>query len=84
MELIARLEPTARDAYAGSVAHFRFDGSMDAALTLRSIALANGEAVWQAGAGIVDRSEPALEYAEVLAKTRIARVVLGVEEPNVA
>jgi anthranilate synthase component 1 len=84
MELIARLEPTARDAYAGSVAHFRFDGSMDAALTLRSIALANGEAVWQAGAGIVDRSEPALEYAEVLAKTRIARAVLGVEEPNVA
>jgi anthranilate synthase component I len=52
MELIARLEPTARDVYAGSVAHFRCDGSMDAALTLRSIAVADGQAVWQAAAGI--------------------------------
>jgi anthranilate synthase component I len=84
MELIARLEPTARDVYAGSVAHFRCDGSMDAALTLRSIAVANGQAVWQAAAGIVHRSEPELEYAEVLAKTRIARTVLGVAEPSVA
>lgn len=82
MELIAELEPTARDAYAGSVAHFRLDGSMDAALTLRSIALCNGRAVWQAAAGIVHRSDPASEYAEVLAKTRIARTVLGVPEPS--
>jgi anthranilate synthase component 1 len=84
MELIAKLEPTARDVYAGSVAHFRCDGSMDAALTLRSIAVANGQAVWQAAAGIVHRSQPELEYAEVLAKTRIARTVLGVAEPSVA
>jgi anthranilate synthase component I len=84
MELISRFEPTARDLYAGSVAHFRFDGSMDAALTLRSVTLSEGQAVWQAAAGIVDRSQPASEYAEVLAKARIARTVLGVKEPNVA
>ncbi len=84
MELIEALEPTPRDAYAGSVAHFRFDGSLDAALTLRSIVLAGDRAIWQAGAGIVHPSDPASEYAEVLAKTRISRIVLGLEEAGVA
>ncbi len=84
MELIEALEPTARDAYAGSVAHFRFDGSLDAALTLRSIVLAGDRAIWQAGAGIVHPSDPACEYAEVLAKARISRIVLGLEEAGVA
>lgn len=79
MELIRALEPVARDVYAGSVVHFRFDGSFDAALTLRSIVLDGRDAIWQAGAGIVNRSDPESEYAEVLAKSRIARTVLGIE-----
>ena len=84
MELIARLEPTARDVYAGSVAHFRFDGSLDSALTLRSIALLEGKAFWQAAAGIVYRSIPAAEYAEVLAKAEVARAVLADQAAAVA
>ena len=79
MELIASLEPAARDVYAGSVARFGFDGSLDAALTLRSIALSDGHAAWQAGAGIVHQSNPESEYAEVMAKAQIVRTVLGLE-----
>ncbi len=79
MELIAALEARPRGVYAGSVVHARFDGSVDAALTLRSILLTERLAIWNAGAGIVYRSDPESEYAEVLSKTAIARAVLRVE-----
>ena len=80
MELIAGFEPCARGLYAGSVVHARFDGAFDAALTLRSIVLTGREAIWNAGAGIVYRSDPDAEYAEVMAKSAIARAVLRVKD----
>jgi anthranilate synthase component 1 len=77
MQLIDRLEPVARGFYAGSVGHIDFDGEMDSCIVLRSVAVANGRAFWQASAGIVTDSDPRAEYAEVLAKTGIVRNVLG-------
>ena len=68
----------ARGPYAGSVAHIDFDGDMDSCIILRSVAVANGRAFWQASAGIVADSVPMAEYAEVLAKTGIVRAVLGI------
>ena len=67
----------ARGFYAGSVAHIDFDGDMDSCIILRSVAVANGTAYWQASAGIVADSDPAAEYDEVFAKTAIVRAVLG-------
>ena len=84
MELIEAFEPCSRGVYAGSVVHARFDGSFDAALTLRSILLTGRNAIWNAGAGIVYRSDPEGEYAEVLAKSAIARAVLRVEGVHAA
>jgi anthranilate synthase component 1 len=78
MQLIDELEPVARGPYAGSVAHIDFDGDMDSCIILRSVAVANGRAFWQASAGIVADSVPMAEYAEVLAKTGIVRAVLGI------
>jgi len=78
MQLIDRLEPVARGFYAGSVAHIDFDGDLDSCIILRSVAVANGRAYWQASAGIVADSVPATEYAEVFAKTGIVRSVLGI------
>ena len=78
MQLIDELEPVARGPYAGSVAHIDFDGDMDSCIILRSVAVANGRAFWQASAGIVTDSVPAAEYAEVFAKTAIVRAVLGI------
>jgi anthranilate synthase component 1 len=79
MQLIDQLEPTARGFYAGSIAHFHFDGDMDSCITLRCVATADGKAYWQASAGIVADSDPEAEYAEVFHKTRIVRAVLGIE-----
>ncbi len=79
MQLIDRLEPVARGFYAGSVAHLDFDGDLDSCIILRSVAVANGRAYWQASAGIVADSVPAAEYAEVFAKTGIVRAVLGID-----
>ncbi len=77
MQLIDELEPVRRGFYAGSVAHIDFDGDMDSCIVLRSVAVANGIAYWQASAGIVADSDPAAEYDEVFAKTAIVRAVLG-------
>lgn len=79
MQLIDRLEPVARGFYAGSVAHIDFDGDLDSCIILRSVAVANGRAYWQASAGIVADSVPRTEYAEVFAKTGIVRAVLGID-----
>ncbi len=77
MQTIDELEPVARGFYAGSVAHLHFDGDMDSCIVLRSVAVANGRAFWQASAGIVADSEPIAEYDEIFHKTRIVREVLG-------
>jgi anthranilate synthase component I len=77
MQLIDSLEPVARNFYAGSIAHFHFDGDMDSCITLRCVAVAGGKAYWQASAGIVADSDPAAEYAEIQHKTGIVRAVLG-------
>jgi anthranilate synthase component 1 len=77
MQLIDELEPVRRGFYAGSVAHIDFDGDMDSCIVLRSVAVADGRAYWQASAGIVADSDPAYEYDEVFAKTAIVRSVLG-------
>jgi anthranilate synthase component 1 len=77
MQIIDTLEPVARNFYAGSIAHFHFDGDMDSCITLRCVAVANGKAYWQASAGIVADSEPSAEYEEILHKTGIVRAVLG-------
>jgi len=79
MQLIDQLEPLARGFYAGSVAHLDFDGDLDSCIILRSVAVANGRAYWQASAGIVADSDPRAEYAEIFAKTGIVRAVLGID-----
>ena len=71
MEIIDELEPVKRGVYAGAVGHFGWGGmSMDAAITIRTVAVAEGRAYVQAGAGIVLDSDPASEYEESLSKAR--------------
>jgi len=76
MQLIDELEPVTRGFYAGSIGRWSFGGDFDSCITLRSIHVQNGQAWWQASAGIVADSDPVAEYEEVLHKTRIARSVL--------
>ena len=81
MEIIDELEPVRRGPYAGAVGHFNYGGaSMDTAITIRTVVVADGDAWVQAGAGIVADSNPAREYEETLNKARaLLRAVQMVE-----
>ena len=64
MEIIAELEPTPRGIYAGAVGYVDCAGHLDCCITIRTIAMQDGKAFVQAGAGIVADSDPAAEYQE--------------------
>jgi anthranilate synthase component I len=80
MELIAELEPVARDLYGGTVGYFAKNGNMDQAITIRTIVFDGDEYSFQAGAGIVADSDPAREHDEVLAKSAILRRAIEIAE----
>lgn len=70
MEIIDDLEPTRRGPYAGVVGYLDFSGNLDTAITIRTLAVRDGRAYLQAGAGIVADSVPAEEELECRAKAR--------------
>ena len=70
MEILAELEPTRRDLYAGAVGYIDFAGNLDFCIAIRTISLRDGVARIQAGAGIVADSNPAAEYDETRDKAR--------------
>lgn len=64
MEILQEMEPTARNLYAGAVAYIGFDGNIDSCITIRTLAIKDGTAYIQAGAGIVADSDPLKEWEE--------------------
>ena len=80
MEIIDELEPTRRGLYAGAVGYFGFSGNMDSCITIRTIALKDGWAHVQAGAGIVADSVPEREYEETLNKARALLAAIQMAE----
>jgi anthranilate synthase component 1 len=70
MQILAGLEPTRRDLYAGAVGYIDFAGNLDFCIAIRTIALTGGVARVQVGAGIVADSNPAAEYEETRDKAR--------------
>lgn len=69
-QIIAALEPETRGAYAGGIAYFAADGSMDSCIVLRTGVIKDGVLHVTAGAGIVADSDPASEQCECEAKAR--------------
>ncbi|PLS01566.1 anthranilate synthase component I [Neobacillus cucumis] len=70
MEIINTLEKSKRGLYSGAVGYVSANGNMDFALAIRTMILKSGEAIIQAGAGIVYDSNPESEYDETLNKLR--------------
>lgn len=68
IRLIDDLEPVNRDLYSGSIGYFGHGGSMDQAITIRTMVFQDDAYSYQAGAGIVADSDPAHEHEEVLSK----------------
>ena len=67
---IGKHEAEPRGLYSGCVMTYDQDGTMDAALVLRSFFQDKGKAWLRAGAGIVDLSEPERELEETCEKLR--------------
>lgn len=78
MEIIDELEPERRGAYAGAVGYISAGGArMDLAITIRTCVLHDGVASVQTGAGIVQDSVPASEWAETENKARAMLTAIG-------
>ena len=76
LELIEKLEPTARGRYAGPVGWVDSDGDGEFAVALRCAEIEGPRAVLYAGNGIVAGSDPADEWAETVEKLVAMRRVL--------
>jgi len=65
MQLIDSIEPHDRGPYGGCLGYIGFDGSMNQAITIRSFVSKNNTLYYQAGAGVVAKSEEESELQEV-------------------
>ncbi|GAA2091081.1 MULTISPECIES: anthranilate synthase component I [Brevibacterium] len=68
LEIIDRLEPTARGVYGGVVGYLSFTGDLDVAIAIRTGIMREGLLTVSAGAGIVADSDPESELAECRTK----------------
>ena len=78
MSILADLEQGPRGLYAGAFGFQRRDGSLDLAMTIRSVVLRDGVATVGAGGGITSGSVPLDELAEVRIKAAPLLAALGV------
>lgn len=65
MELIHNFEPTARSYYGGAIGFMGFDGSCTHAIMIRTLLSKQNTLIYQAGAGVVEASDPESELREV-------------------
>ena len=65
MQLISEYEPHNRGAYGGCIGIIGLDGSLNQAITIRTFVSRNGELWFQAGGGIVAKSNEEYELQEV-------------------
>ncbi len=82
MEIISDLEPDARDAYAGMVGYFGFDGNMDTCLAIRTMVGHGNTFSVQAGAGIVADLDPSTEFQETVNKASAMLKAIEMAETN--
>lgn len=65
MQLIDSIEPHDRGPYGGCLGYIGFDGSMNQAITIRSFVSKQNTLYYQAGAGVVAKSDEESELQEV-------------------
>ena len=80
MQLISEYEPHNRGAYGGCIGIIGLDGSLNQAITIRTFVSRNGELWFQAGGGIVAKSNEDYELQEVNNKLGALRRAISMAE----
>ena len=80
MQLISEYEPHNRGAYGGCIGFIGLDGSLNQAITIRTFVSRNGELWFQAGGGIVAKSDVEYELQEVNNKLGALRKAIVMAE----
>ncbi|MBO4373224.1 MAG: chorismate-binding protein, partial [Bacteroidales bacterium] len=65
MQLISEIEPHNRGIYGGCIGFLGLNGELNQAITIRTFVARNNELWFQAGGGIVAKSDPEYELQEV-------------------
>ncbi len=68
MQLIEKYEKTSREFYGGAIGFMDFEGNYNHAIMIRTFLSKNHTLHWQAGAGLVSKSNPDDELQEVYNK----------------
>ena len=77
-ELIRQYEGKRRGSYGGAVGYLNGQGDMDSCIVIRSAFVRNGTAYIQAGAGVVQDSDPMAEAEETRHKAQaVIRAIMG-------
>ena len=81
MQIISEYEPHNRGAYGGCIGYIGLNGSLNQAITIRTFVSRNGELWFQAGGGIVAKSNEDYELQEVNNKLgALRRAILMAEK----
>ncbi|MCR4993927.1 MAG: chorismate-binding protein [Bacteroidales bacterium] len=80
MQLITDIEPHNRGAYGGCIGFLGLDGSLNQAITIRTFVSRGGELWFQAGSGIVAKSDVEYELQEVNNKLGALRKAIQAAE----
>ena len=68
MQLIEKYEKTSREFYGGAIGFMDFEGNFNHAIMIRTFLSKDHQLHWQAGAGLVSKSDPEHELQEVYNK----------------
>lgn len=80
MQLISEYEPHNRGAYGGCIGFIGFNGSLNQAITIRTFVSRNNELWFQAGGGIVAKSNEDYELQEVNNKLGALKKAIEIAE----
>jgi anthranilate synthase component 1 len=80
MQLISEIEPHNRGAYGGCIGFIGFDGSLNQAITIRTFVSRGNTLFYQAGAGIVAKSNDESELQEVNNKLGALKRAIDIAE----
>ncbi len=80
MQLIEKYEKVNRDFYGGAIGFMDFEGNFNHAIMIRTFLSKNHQLHWQAGAGLVSKSDPENELQEVYHKLGALTKALNIAE----